>query len=737
MGIEQFFSSIKENNITNLEGTFATILENRLDADMIYIDFNSIVYITSFKLVAKINKLLYNLIQGNDTDGIEDFKEKYTDAFVTDLVLSEVRKYIENIVTNYVNPAVLQYIIIDVDGVPSKSKILEQKKRRYMGTVINEIKKQIFEKHKKALDKKRYTFELTKIEWSRNNISPGTVFMDKLNNMLAAPAFHDNIKKLCPKLKKYMYSGVYDSGEGEKKIMDHISTLDVDTLTNSRIVIYSPDSDVTLLGLLTPIKHLKLLRHNQQKGNYSVVDIEQLRSNMYKHVTNKLKNTKVVLDKEKVIHDIVLVLTIFGNDFLPKLESFTVRQDFDRIIDLYVATLRGSESYLVVPAGDRKVINQKMLLDIIDALHRDEGGNLQKKYMDQHYQNYNKLKKIFGADQSNFTTRLNEFLGLLRQFNADIKTGTDMKGWINNNKSFLALLQKLTRIGIANNNEQFVIMYQNWYKKYNQFPKVAVTLRRYSKSLEDEHHMQNLTKSLHYLDASLPVTAYDKEIYKFENMLDEYTQKLNAHSLNLGYVSVHPKSYIWKTEKIDRGVRRYYAEFFDINDINVTGKDMRELLDSYIEGLVWVFDYYYNKPTKNKADTWFYKYTHAPLLTQLYMHLKTQGDNYIMSMLDNIKQYKVPEEEFFKTLEHFMYVMPIIPKFIPKEYREVKEDLNIDKIVDDILEGNNNKIIDCRGAIFLTKCNLNIKESSWKEDKEFINKLRQVKLPPAIEKLNQ
>ena len=40
MGIEQFFGSIEENTITNLESSFTKILEQKLDATYLYIDFN-------------------------------------------------------------------------------------------------------------------------------------------------------------------------------------------------------------------------------------------------------------------------------------------------------------------------------------------------------------------------------------------------------------------------------------------------------------------------------------------------------------------------------------------------------------------------------------------------------------------------------------------------------------------------------------------------------------------------
>jgi hypothetical protein len=65
MGIERFFSSIEQNNITNLTTNFTYKLEKKLDAKYLYIDFNSIVYITSNTVIYDLNYLLYQTLKNN------------------------------------------------------------------------------------------------------------------------------------------------------------------------------------------------------------------------------------------------------------------------------------------------------------------------------------------------------------------------------------------------------------------------------------------------------------------------------------------------------------------------------------------------------------------------------------------------------------------------------------------------------------------------------------------------
>src|SRR5690606_23353165 len=166
------------------------------------------------------------------------------------------------------------------------------------------------------------------------------------------------------------------------------------------------------------IKNLTLLRFNQQENVYNLVYIEKLANNLYQYV--KEHNPKVQYNKKQIIYDIVFLLTIFGNDFIPKIESFNVRNDFTRIINMYVKVLENHNSTMIGTKGvmtkNKNVINISFFLDMIKVLHNDEGGNLQKIYMSSNYRNYNKLKEILGADQTNFTILLNDFLKTLRDF---------------------------------------------------------------------------------------------------------------------------------------------------------------------------------------------------------------------------------------------------------------------------------------------------------------------------------
>ena len=164
MGIERFFRSIEENKITNLKDPFTTRLEKSLSAKYLFIDFNSIIYITSFQVVHDFNYLIYKTIL-NETEDKRylDILEEYfielepgikvselkelLDEVVDCTILEKIEDYLINMLQNYIKPELLEHLFIAVDGVPTKSKIVEQKGRRYMGGIIHLIEKEIYEKY--------------------------------------------------------------------------------------------------------------------------------------------------------------------------------------------------------------------------------------------------------------------------------------------------------------------------------------------------------------------------------------------------------------------------------------------------------------------------------------------------------------------------------------------------------------------------------------------------------------
>ena len=285
MGIERFFSSIDNEN------TYVYEFMTKINTKYLYIDFNSIVYNTHRPIINDFNYILRKIIEKDLNDSkfinlcnnynikkcnnINEYKKILNDDFINKNIVNGIEEYIvDKILGSYIQSNELKYFYIAVDGVPSYSKIHEQKKRRYLSPVQANIQKKILLKNKKDLlkNKNKYNYILNKIHWNTGNITPGTIFMDEVDKKLSSSEFIEKIKKICPNLEKYIYSGIYQPGEGEKKIVDNLRSLNGE---KSNYLIYSPDSDVIVLSLLLNnkfnsennhnISSLKMFRRNQQK----------------------------------------------------------------------------------------------------------------------------------------------------------------------------------------------------------------------------------------------------------------------------------------------------------------------------------------------------------------------------------------------------------------------------------------------------------------------------------------
>lgn len=100
--------------------------------------------------------------------------------------------------------------------------------------------------------------------------------------------------------------------------------------------------------------------------------------------------------------------------------------------------------------------------------------------------------------------------------------------------------------------------------------------------------------------------------------------KLESYVTNMeNYPLTAPKRSKLKTELNPSNPKwqaQYYETLFDTHDSAV----IQSLTSSYIYGLHWVLNYYFNKYADN---SWVYEFNYAPTATDLYMNLLTVPEN--------------------------------------------------------------------------------------------------------------
>ena len=146
--------------------------------------------------------------------------------------------------------------------------------------------------------------------------------------------------------------------------------------------------------------------------------------------------------------------------------------------------------------------------------------------------------------------------------------------------------------------------------------------------------------------------VYDKSKSDFENTLQE---KLNKHIIVYHKVvdDVELGKTGWK--------ERYYNKYFHLENDNKREYELRirDICKNYLEGIMWTYNYYF----KGCNDyEWFYQYSHAPFVSDLYDCLK----------YENINEIKFNHVPPYKPFQQLMMVLPqASSNLLPTSYKNL------------------------------------------------------------------
>lgn len=767
MGILSYFANLIKNDVT--ASAIRTDFREKMAINHLLMDFNSIIHTSSQRLVNDINiflelvlKSLYNHrpvtnivftekfqkykmehIQkkiNHNTDPnvvIKIFKDFFTDDLLDKLVITMVINTVLNIVRTYCNNKAIKTLMLAIDGVPSKGKMIEQRQRRYLGAIQAEYEKKIFNNYKEYLLKQPdYVYLAIKdsIKWSKNKITPGTAFMHKLVSYLKSEKIQKKFKTNRPDME-VIISDMYEIGEGEKKIVNYVNEYLVNT--EETVVIYSPDADMILLCILLHVKKIYMLRHNQQTSKetniYDLIDIRMLKSNISYYINNNPNFSKEEFDIDRINYDLVCMSTLFGNDFVPKMETLDVAKGFQNIMDAYLKTLlqlKVKNYYLVKMNGNKQRLNLTFLKTLLEFLVKDEDDFIKYNDLYAKYINLGQIKNVFDyvdINPENLVSVYQEFMREYENLKNVIKNNGNYTYFLTHDQ-FMSSLKKCLRVEIDGatvntsylTNKELVRLLQDYYRKNREFPRVTINLNTRSHSINDKYH-QNKLKEAHITN------DYQKELYKFRNMLDQYYVKFNAQPLSL----------------TKNKIGDYYMEYFGtqlFDEKNRLTKDATKVMYDYTEGLLWVFDYYFNDPSY--INYWYYHHERAPLMRHLLMFLNSIDTEYFNKILDSLDKYHVDDlKTYFNPLEQLIYVSPMTPgiiKLLPVNYQKyITSDkldpflrlffIDINEFVSRLWKDYVSKDVDCHGIPFLNKCNVkSIGKPTNSDDKQFLKAIRKV-----------
>jgi 5'-3' exonuclease len=766
MGVERFFSSLRRDY------NFIHKVNKKINGEHLLIDFNSIVHITSQFLLEQIRK------EKGKTDS-------YTKDIFEAKLIDEVGIYIEDLLKEQFYCSKIISIIVCVDGVPSMAKINEQRKRRYMGEIVSKLVKD------RVSDEKS---EKTSFSWSRNNISPGTIFMKKMIEYLISSNFEERLKVHCINLKYYHVSGIDKMGEGEMKILHYIDNLikKKESYKHDNFIIYSPDSDVIILLLMKSAEkyHLNLfmLRYDQQLSTYknpvyNVIDINHFKKILYEYVSTR---TNKKIEQNAVIMDIVFILTVFGDDFLPKLETVRVNTDINLIMDHYILNLI-KYGYIIDKNKENSYeINIENFMAFLKSLQNKEEYFLRRNARYHVSSNYNRIvDDIVGYQMNLLRELIVEYLWKFIYYNkpeyisvspinAHKHIETNMLAVFMNKlepKIDKNIISRYTKMNIKNNmvwDKMLNIINDYYIEILNVIDGKKLKQKNiYSNEIFFMEALPNqLLKDIiiyFYLTYELPIkvplkTNHDKIIIQNYKSTEEPHQR-KLHKMNL------EEAEFYKIEhKLDNYYKilnprdQFYYDIYFKNQIdyhnyyklNFENANIKMIISDYLKGFNWVVNYYHNNnPKYNNIDlTWYFRHNRSPLLKDIVNHTNVKLLNIKMNNTFDITNNT--KHSYLTPLEHYLFVSPLnytnndkdireqlikaigylesdkinlIAKFIKTHPKYYYELNNIIKKIN--IDNQNDKIIDCSSSIFLSKCHLMFMEN-YISIVSFINDFRKI-----------
>ena len=251
-------------------------------------------------------------------------------------LIEEVCKY----VTHIYKSSGAHEVYIAVDGVVPMAKMKQQRLRRFKSVIMEELE---IQQGVRPRDQP---------VWDRNSITPGTLFMKKLDRALSEMCMRHN----------WTLNGFNGHGEGEHKVMSHIRSLPVGTTC----LVYGLDADLILLSMLNSENKILYLMREEMEFNKVVSD-----AFLYLSI-NDLKNSYFENPSEKTVTDYIMMRSLLGNDFLPHSLSLTIKEGGHTLLFNLLKQFHSEGKYLVC---DGKIV-WSCLQAFIKEFMKDETYNI-------------------------------------------------------------------------------------------------------------------------------------------------------------------------------------------------------------------------------------------------------------------------------------------------------------------------------------------------------------------------
>ena len=478
--------------------------------------------------------------------------------------------------------------------------------------------------------------------------------MDKVITLLNDKSF----------MREIVISDTNEKGEGEFKILDYILKNNLDD-----VIIYSPDADLIILCMIIWANSrdkydnsrdkydnsrdkydnfkIQILRYDQNTEILNIIYINHLIDYLFSYFEDKVKN---IIKIKKYICDLCFIFTVFGNDFLPRIEDININMDFYLILDAYIINYI-DHGYLL---NDNLDMVPKALFNYLSFLNQYETFLLKRNDTMYKYQNFN------------YAQTINLYLDIKNK-----KHNPAAIFYIN----FGANLDKNTKYGKLE------------YYFYDANKLIRITNYEYKNNF-NQGYIDN-PSNLRY-QKLIPI---------------EYKSSIKKHLLTMKDMSPREKEMYLINNKLDK-----YYSLFNPNKIKRVHSG-KELVHQYLMGCKWLVNYYFKRLSID--ETWVYPYHESPLLNDFVNYFDAKLLNYQFKDVSlNIKPleqllYITPIR--LSNINDFISILNTTDiekkKIINFIQSNVELFYNLDEIYYSLLTGNLNKdLLNCSSATFISKC---------------------------------
>ena len=538
------------------------------------------------------------------------------------MVIQKVIYQIEVILDTYHNINHLDTINFFIDGIPSFSKILEQRRRRvknYYEAILRKEKFKTYFDNVKNLYMEIDGIKYNYFKWVNNrfsfdkSFSPISPIIKKIESEIVK-YFSEKYKKI----EIHLNSGA-NNGESDIKIFQHIQKFNF----LGDIVIHTTDSDLIHSMLIQQTYHLinrkdvniSIVRHNKESEFvqlYNGISMINCILKLYGEINNKEN-----LDY-RIIYDISLFLLFFGNDHLPSSFEFGPELGIDYIFKCYAKT----NTPIIDLVNDEIIINFDRFKEFLQNVLISQNNNYTKIFLTRNFKLSPNITN-FLIDKYKMNLSFNEILDLFKLLL--IENGLSIKDQLDEDDLRYKLINKNPDI-----KEIHLLNFMNKYS--NQIREEFNNIK--------EQILDNLDVEM---DEYFGLPSYVKPYAKSNDNYQDLYNILTENTLN----ELNQKNSLLSEPNKEDYLKFNNQEY------------KQEMCDNYLKKIYHICKTHFgNLKNYHTNNITSYVYNSIPRIDYLIKYIQ---ENHNYSKWDTeIKNDDLEEDKYFNCINHHIYITPYL-----------------------------------------------------------------------------